>query len=329
MAMTNSEAEAPVNINISAYRVLFILLMLVRYRSLNTVELNRLLVENPMIGRPYNSETLTKYINTLREVGCRIPRSTNRNDYSYELLKNPFPLCLEPSELEVARKLQVLLAMQPDELLYQDYQNFLQQLFWVADAPAWPMFSQEAESTLCPELTKRCDQLSAYRRYCQEAFTLEMRYLSQEQEEHLLIEPHEVIERDGQFLLLGLDKQSQQQRLLDVDHIVSVRQLPSKNQRPASQTTVVFALYGRLAKSYRLYPNEKIVFHTAEELRIRTKVSDTTGLMFRLMKYGASCQILSPDSLRETVRQHVSLILATLLEPPPETEAPQSSFYEP
>lgn len=323
MALTNSEADAPLNINISAYRVLFILLMLVRYRSLNTSELNRLLMDNSLIGRHYNSETLTKYINTLREVGCSIPRSTNRNDYCYELLKTPFPMHLEPSELEVARKLRVLLAMQPDELLSQDYQSFLEQLLWAADASAWPVWHEAPDVAPGPELVKRSDQLTTYRRYCQEAFTLEIQFREQEQEEYLLIEPYEVIERDAHLLLLGMDKQSQKQRLLDVDYIMSVRQLPSKNQRPASQTTVVFALYGRLAKSYRLYPNEKIVFNSAKELHIKTKVSDTAGLMARLLKYGASCQVLSPDSFRETMRQHVSLILATLLEPIEDDAAPE------
>lgn len=314
MAMLNSAAEVPPNINISAYRVLFILLMLVRYRSLNSEELNRFLIENPRIRRHYNPETLTKYINTLREVGCCIPRSTSRNDYSYELLKNPFPLHLEPVELQMARKLLGCLAMQPDELLYQDYRRFLENLLWAAGVDGLDGVEEESndDPPLPPELARRCEQWQMYQRYCREEFTLEIQCQDGESQEVALLEPHEVIDRGTSLFLLGLDRRTQKQRLLPTDSILSVKQLPAKNQRPASQTIVTFALYGRLAKSYRLYPNEKVIYQSKTELHIKVQVSDTAGLMARLLKYGASCQVLSPETLRDAMRHHIRCLLDTL-----------------
>lgn len=316
MAMASAPSEVFQNINISAYRVLFILLMLVRYRSLNMVELNRLLYENPMIGRGYNSETLTKYINTLREVGCRIPRSTNRNDYSYELLRNPFPLSVEAKELSVARKLLDILASQPDELLYQDYRRFMEGLAWAVASNA-PLELEE-EPGLVPIAPLRDvglwrQRFNEFKRYCHEAFALEIQYADPEQgEQALSIEPFEVLERGTRLLLLGLDRGSQEQRLLDLDRVASVRQLPSKNRRPPVQVTVVFALYGRLAKSYRLYPDERLVYSSDTEIQVKTRLTETTGLMMRLLKYGASCQVLSPDCLRDTMRHHITGLLSMM-----------------
>ncbi|WP_303673014.1 helix-turn-helix transcriptional regulator [Vampirovibrio chlorellavorus] len=314
--MASAPSEVFQNINISAYRVLFILLMLVRYRSLNMVELNRLLYENPMIGRGYNSETLTKYINTLREVGCRIPRSTNRNDYSYELLRNPFPLALEPKELSVARRLLDVLASQPDEVLYQDYRRLMENLSWAVGCNT--SLGMEEETGLIPAAPMRDlglwrQRYNEFRRYCQEAFALELAYADPERGvQALSVEPYEVLERETGLFLLGLDRGSQEQRLLDLDRIASVRQSPSKNRRSPVLVTVVFALYGRLAKSYRLYPDERLVYSSNTEIHVKTRLAETSGLMLRLLKYGASCQILSPDGLRDVMRQHIEGLLSAM-----------------
>jgi predicted DNA-binding transcriptional regulator YafY len=310
--MASLPCDAPLNINISAYRVLFILLMLVRYRSLNAMELNRLLYENPVIARVYNSETLTKYINTLREVGCQIPRSSSRNDYSYELRKTPFPLSLKPEELRVAEKLLKLLAQQSDECLYQDYRDFLEQLSWVVDSDGLELSHDAEGNPVFPALQQRREQMNTYRRYCQEAFLLEIRMNQSGLERILYLEPQEVTERDNRIFLVGYDQQTHQQIRLDVDHIGSLRQTPSKNRRLVARTSVVFALYGRLAASYRLYPGEKITYRSPDELHVKTQVSDMKGLMSRLMKYGDSCQVLSPDSVRDMMRRHIEQLLETL-----------------
>jgi predicted DNA-binding transcriptional regulator YafY len=207
--------------------------------------------------------------------------------------------------------------MQPDELLYQEYQRFLEDLLWTAGVNDGGNDDKEPDQNipLSPELARRCEQWQVYQRYCREAFTLEIEYQQGECVEVILLEPHEVIDRNACLFLLGLDRRTQKQRLLSADHVLSAKQLPTKNQRPASQTIVTFALYGRLAKSYRLYPQEKVIYQSKTELHIKTQVSDSTGLMSRLLKYGASCQVLSPETLREDMRQHISRLLATLQGP--------------
>lgn len=317
MATASLPLEQFQNINISAYRVLFILRVLVRYRSLNLMELNRQLYENPMIGRGYNSDTLTKYINTLREAGCRIPRSTNRNDYNYELLKTPFPFSLDAAEIRVARKLLTLLSRQPDETLYKDYRAFLEALVWGLESREIAPDSDErvVGDTLGEELGLWRERLAEYRTYCRDEFSLDLAWRKADGSvETCLFEPYEVVERGSRLFLLGLDRTSQEQHMLDIQSILSARQLPSKNRRPPALMTVTFSLYGRLAKSYRLYPDEKVVYRSDRELQVKTRVTEASALMARLMKYGASCEVLAPDSFRDAMRRQVSMKLQVLLE---------------
>jgi len=326
--MASLPCDVPLNINISAYRVLFILLMLVRHRSLNSLELNRKLCENPLIGRVFNTETLTKYINTLREVGCLIPRSSSRNDYCYDLLKSPFPLTLHPEEHQIAEKLSHLLAHQPDEALAQSYQDFLEQLSWLVSPDITEHETTEPLSAalsgtrleqplILTALQKRREQMSLYRRLCREAHLLQIHLLQIQGVNNgmlttMYLEPHELIHRENKLFLLGYDAEAQQHTSLDIEQVVETRQLPAKNRRLFASMDVVFALYNRLASGYRLYPGEKIIYRTPGEIHVKARILDVKGFMSRLLKYGASCQVLSPESLRGTMKTHVERLFEVL-----------------
>jgi predicted DNA-binding transcriptional regulator YafY len=303
------------NINISAYRVLYILLALVQYRSLNMIELNRCLFENSAIRRIYNTETLTKYINTLREVGCDIPRSSSRTDYNYELRKHPFRLTLDEGEARVADQLLRSLSTSPDERLYQDYQDFLEWFSWFLEFQK-PENSKNASkvTVLFPELEARRATRTMYRQYCRDAFTLQIKYLPEQADaaREILLEPHDVLEHGSRLFLLGLDVQTQEQVMLNIERIEYCRQLPSKNKRPAPQTTVIFTLFDRLAKNYRLYPDEKVIYRGAAELQIKARVSRTDDFVNRLMKYGPLCEVISPNTLRENIKNRIAKKLAAL-----------------
>ena len=112
-------AAQKTNINTSAYRVLYILLLMIRQRGVGLPDINRALHANPLIKRSFNSETLTKYINTLRFLGCNIPRSSSKTRYCYTLASHPFPMPLTPPQNKLALSVLDILHRQPDTQLYE------------------------------------------------------------------------------------------------------------------------------------------------------------------------------------------------------------------
>lgn len=318
MSLTNLSPLDSLNLNISAYRVLYVLLLLVQYRGLTAAEMNRFLNENPLIERTYNAETLTKYINTLREAGCAIPRSTNRSEYAYELLRSPFPLPMPADDVAMAMRLLGVLTQHPDGALYDAFQSFLARLDWhLAEPPVSWLTTSDVDARVpvsdpgdADALQRTRQQMTQYRRYCQDAFLLRLVYDAEDVA--IQIEPHEVVLQGRRLLLLGMDAHSYQPVRLDVARIRSVEQLPMKNKRAGRQVTVVFALLGRLSHSYRLYPHEKVIYRNGHELHVKARVLDVDSLLARLLKYGEACQVLSPRSLRQRVRDHVAVLLDTL-----------------
>jgi predicted DNA-binding transcriptional regulator YafY len=159
--------------------------------------------------------------------------------------------------------------------------------------------------------------LRQYRKYCDEAFLLEIQYQAPrdntgQRVNTLMLEPHEVMEKRGKLFLLGLEQRTYEKKMINLERIVDVRQLPSKMKRSISEMTVRFELYGRLAETYRPYGDEKIIFRTAARIQVKAQVRETSGLISRLLKYGSACQVLSPAMVREAMRDRIEAMYGVL-----------------
>ncbi len=302
------------NYNISAYRVLYILLLLVRHRALTLSELNAHLLENPIIGRAYNSETITKYINTLRQVGCEIPRANSRHNFHYKLLKNPFPLPVNEEELRAAHRLLEILTSHPDEELHVNYYNILRKVAWsVGDDEKAALLFDTAPPLAGEEVQRNRDLLSRYRTLCKDAQALEVTYRVQGEEVVTLsLEPGRVVQEGSRLYLVGMDRRNYQKIKLNLESIQSVRQLPFKVQNRLRVVSVVFELTGRLARTYRLYPGETLLVESPERIRIKARTEDYQSLLNRLLKYGSYCEVISPTYVRHEMRAKVASMLAAL-----------------
>ena len=299
------------NYSVSAYRVLYILLLLVKHRCLALAELNTCLLENPLINRAYNSETITKYINTLRQVGCDIPRANSQTNFQYQLVKNPFPIALQDDELLAANKLLMLLASQPDEVLHVNYYNVLKKVAWAipGEVQIQMMFGNNG-LLLSDSSSVEREQLTRFRELCKDAQVLEIGYAMDSGEEvKLRVEPSRVILSDNILYLVGMDRHNLRRVKLRLDAICDVRQLPFKVQHKVKLTSVVFAVKGRLAKTYRLFPGEAQVSSEPGRLVIRAKTDDYQELLSRLMRYGYACEVVSPVYAREEMRERIARLL--------------------
>lgn len=311
------------NINPSAYRVLYILLLLVRQKSLNIDEINEYLSKHPQISRSYNTETMLKYMNTLRKSGCKIPRVSKKNEYRYQLLNNPVPLMLTQEEIDIALEVESLLQTHSDKSLVEAYQQFLSEVIWALPkehAQAIEGQRQLPSKQLSAKRRKKTEskRVGKFQQYCKDEQLLEVSLLNALHLDETLvkqIEPYELVtghggkENEEVYYLIGYDTLLQKNIKLDISKIVSERQLPSKIRREQTSTQVMFQLYGRLAKSYRAYPDEEVMLAQGDTLQILATTSDPDALLSRLMKYGTSCQVLAPMSLRQAMRQRIKVLM--------------------
>ncbi|MEB3207097.1 MAG: WYL domain-containing protein [Vampirovibrionales bacterium] len=350
------------NFSISAYRVLYVLLVLMRRRTLSSSELITELYDNPIIHRMLNTETLTKYVNTLRSMGCAIPRVTANNEFRYELLTNPFAVTLEEQPWQVALMVLEWLRSDPFEERYHAYQTVIDKARWMmgetpSENPALRMVKTSEG------LRHYRHQIRLFRKLCLENMALEVKYLppswikpipqvneeaelaTAPQEQLYYFEPHAVVQHARRWVLIGQgyrrnapdqDNHATNTELsqptdippmisendlhsvsLDLEGIIWHRQLPYKNRRPSRMTSVVFKLTGRVAQTYRVYPNETIIARsaTSDAITIRTASFDVEALLCRLLRYGPYCQVISPTAARQWMIQRIDMLSRTISNP--------------
>lgn len=349
-------SASELNVSSSAYRVLFILLALMHTRRLSLHKLNEALLENPHIGRSYNNETITKYVNTLRAVGCDITPANRSSKFQYELNRPPFALQLSPAHLQTFQQLLQLWQQKAPPHFLETLNPLLDKLLWALEpeasqsikqglafqegpsslllnkddlagegfARSKPAISQAVSAPLLLEQTaqRRAALYRSFRRYCAEGQWLALQYRPQahlNQTVAVIVEPLRLIEEGRRLYLLAMDTERRESRTFDLDMLSSVRQLPTKSRGGGKPVTVVFQLSGRLARSYRPYPGEEVLTASDQNtLMVKTKTDDTQRLLKRLMKYGEHCLVVSPNAVRQQAIQWVQQQLSLLNEPLPD-----------
>lgn len=86
---------------------------------------------------------------------------------------------------------------------------------------------------------------------------------------------------------------------IPIDAISSLVQLPSRTKGGEHCNTVIFRLYGRLAATYKLKQSEKVIDFNTHYITVSNSSEDKDALLRRLLKYGESCEIRKPQSVKE------------------------------
>ncbi len=306
--------ESKPNFSISAYRVLFILKLLVEEKALSFHELNERLSENPAINRGFNGETITKYMNTLRHLGCAIPKANIQQNYQYRLIQTPFSFQTSDEEIAVLNRLLEILTLEADDEYYKAYQKLLQKISWsIADNEKLDQLLNVNLNNPDDQLIEKRKKLSYYRQLCQDGQALELTYTYTDgQETTLIIEPKRITEINQIFYLLATDRKAYQKVKLNINAISKIKQLPFKVKPANRKTNVIFELNGKLAQNYRLYPDEIYKEHTDNRAEVKASIHDTEVFLNRLLKYGQKCQIISPEHLRQEMQEKIEKLITHL-----------------
>ncbi|MEB3246031.1 MAG: hypothetical protein VKJ06_08625 [Vampirovibrionales bacterium] len=379
LAKNTYASQQRLNFSISAYRVLYVLLVLMRRRTLSALELNTELFDNPNINRMLNTETITKYVNTLRLLGCAIPKVTVYNNFRYELLHSPLPITLPEPAWNIALRVLEWLQTDPFEERFSAYRTVIDKARW-----AMGIIPDENPSVRMVQTAKGLrhyrHQIRLFRKLCLEGMMLQVRYQplaripapppeallqlaqatmpqalqpdlnSQQvpaaQEVFYSLEPHAVVQRGRRWVLIGngtpiknpteaetappetlpenANAADTQLLALDLEGIIWHKQLPYKVRRPAQAKTILFRLSGRLAQTYRLYPNESRVKLPVQDyaganvapqppsLTVRVITFDQEALLCRLLRYGSSCEVLSPGPARQWMQARIQQLHQSL-----------------
>lgn len=132
------------------------------------------------------------------------------------------------------------------------------------------------------------------------------------QVEEIVVELKELIEKNQKFYVSCYCPNIARNKKIDLEKIVSLVQLPRKTSGKNHLNSVVFELYGRLSKSYKLKPSERVINFSNDCIVVSNSEEDKDTLLRRLLKYGENCKIITPKSMQDDLLLLTDEILKNL-----------------
>lgn len=261
-------------------------------------------------NRIYTSEVILKYINTLKVFGFRFKKEKDK----YVLLNMPVQFDFVGKDLSAIYIIEKVARILPESEINVEITKFLQDLeqhFSDNTKLLFYQFNKNKPISLNFNYKKYEEKIKQYEKYCLGGQRLKIIYISQNKKQiSSMVEPNEIKYQGDDVYLSVYNPLSAQIQDINFNSILSVEQLPSISNPVSLFSSVTFELKDRLAHAYRLHESEKLLQVRANgNIVILNQKEDHALLLKRLMRYAEYCEIISPKSLREEMK---NLIKSTL-----------------
>ena len=255
----------------------------------------------------YRKELITKYLNTLKVIGLQVSKTKGK----YFLEKNIEKISFNKSELSLIKFIEKYTKNLNLEYLSENISIILNILEKSFSQDTLELISQSniREYRLKKNLSLKNQEVKKYENYCRESLKIDLIYKTDgnEKTEYYKLEPLQVMYKNGQPVLIAYDCQNSTYKEFVLKFIKEAHQTPQKNARNYVGP-VTFKLKNRLAKSYVLKQNEKIINSGKNFIIVSNQKEDTQLLIRRLSRYFDQCEILYPQELRQNMLDYISEI---------------------
>lgn len=250
--------------------------------------------------------TLNKYINALKVFGIKIKKVHNQ----YKLLSSFYSVDFSLDDL---KSISILLSSAenfPDKNLSDEINNFVKNIEL--------RMKNEDKNTLSILINSQDYDFSFYyadikkqvedcEQLCKENQLLDLIYRKDKKEIRSRCIAKEVLYDSKNVYLRVHDSVKRQTLEIPLNNILSITSLPSVSSGMELNTTIVYKLKGRLAKTYKLKENEYSQgYDEVGNLLVVNKNEPFDKLAKRLMKYSSNCEVISPKFFRDEMLEHIN-----------------------
>ncbi|MCQ2739064.1 MAG: hypothetical protein MJ237_02420 [bacterium] len=277
--------KSAVKKNISSLQVLktFKLLMTGNY---NMHELVGLLNDNDM-GLCFNTGAISKYINTCRYCGINIIKNNNK----YIIAGLPFGVEFTDTDLDTLLTLQLA----SYQILSGKDMKIFKQFLGLLDKYTNRDIVKIDKSTT--DLTR-----TVFEKAISDKRKIRIRFRTSPPIECI---PIDLVLNNGKIFFNVY--YNNKEKLISSSNVFYVEVLNDKFLPMNMDNTVIFKIKGELIKRYHLREHENIIeYNIPEFITIANRGEKKELLLTRLLKYDTLCEIISPKSYREEMKQIIN-----------------------
>lgn len=304
-------------ISSTAYRVL-LLLKLLNENSYGLDEFNSLLSNDPNIARTFSNEVILKYLSTLRLAGYKITKPCIANNYTYKLVKAPVRITFTEEELRALVIIDAFISDMHQQNLHDARTKIIQKISrYLNDDQIHVLIQLKKnykKSYILPNNTSKYSSLMVkIEQFCfdDQKIIVKYCYPGEKLESQITLEPKYLDYINGDVYICGYNPIVGERKLIKIDYIKDIKQLPAKSSSNNILSPVIFVLSGRLAKVYELHENEKLtdIDDKNETITITSYADCKNMLKQRLLKYGQLCEVTYPKSYRDEIKNDLKQAL--------------------
>lgn len=236
-------------------------------------------------------EAYSKYFNTFEELGLNIEKTEN----GFKLKNALIGIDLTPEEQKLCEKLIAAIPKLNSRKKERAAKQFFSRLSKYINTDLDVLLKQ-AENI---ERSKAVDEniINTIKQIMEDEAEAVIKYRkSTGKEETLQCSIKKIIEIKGHYYAVCTSPSMPRSRRICSEAVIYAEYSPNKASDKEPDCSVVFEVYGRLSKSYKIKEWETLDSFGEGFMRIRNTSEDFETLFNRLLKYGENCKIIRPFS---------------------------------
>jgi predicted DNA-binding transcriptional regulator YafY len=291
------------NISQSGYRILMILNILIN-KGVSRNEIIELLKNDKIINKKLSDDTITLYVNTLRENGFDISRPNKHNGYEYTV-KNDIPfLKLKNTSIEHLQQVKKLASENGDWLFVLKFNDLMQSILKFVSPPNRLQFEQKLLNSQPFGYKENAKILELYK-IVQNSDSVEINYNSPNSGMKLFeVRALNLSLENNKVYLWCENLIDYNIHYLRIDRILDFKKMTIKSTVKNLPTKVTYKLKGQEAFLFNLI-NEKIISKNESEIIIETEIQNEFWFVQKIMSYGNDCTIVEPLSFKDKIVEKI------------------------
>lgn len=249
---------------------------------------------------------LNKYFNTLKIFGIKIKKENNK----FKLLSSLYSMNFTIEDLKAISLLTTSVNSFPDIDLTQDVNEFLQSLEARMNNEDKNKLNELKQNTPTDNsfyYTDLREQIKECEQVCKENCKITVIYKKRKKEIRCKCTPKDVVYDSKNAYLKVHDYIKHNLIEIPINSILTIIKSPSVASTIEMNTTVIYKLKNRLAKTYKLKEDETSEgFDEDGNQTIINKSGNIDNLIPRLLRYSYDCEIISPKHLREEMKRIIN-----------------------
>ena len=253
---------------------------------------------------------LNKYINTLKIFGIKVIKENNK----YKLLSSLYAMDFSVEDLKSISILVSSLQNLPEVELTENIKEFVNSLelrMTNEDKNKLNGLNKLFGEDFSFYYADVRDQIELCEQVCKENFIINLTYRKKNKDITCKCSPKEVLYDSKTAYLKVYDSNLKQKLEIPINSILAISKSPQIANSIEMNTTVVYKLKNRLAKTYKVKENEYVDSIDEEgNLIIINKNEAHENLIRRLLRYSYNCEVISPKTFREEIQRAINEIIS-------------------